>query len=580
MTPKTNPPAGKRLLSRRGAILVVVMIVVVFLSLAAYQYTDMMTAEYKATDNAVRYNQVRMLCESGINYTCALLADPNNLNNLLGGNPYYNPQYFKDIVVMEGSHPRDNGKFSIFAPTTMPNDPDGANGPAFGVFDEGGKININAVMRLDPSGNVLYAMLMQLPNMTDDIANAIVDWLDPDDNPRVSQMGGQGGAESSYYLSLSPPYMPKNGPIDSLEELLLVRGVTPDLLYGNDINRTGIQSQGSSSDGTFFPGWAFYLTVYSREQNIGSNGATRVYLNDQNMQNLASNLTTAGLNPDVATFIILYRVYGAANTGTTTTTTVTGNGNNTTVTTTTTGGNNGGNNNNNGGNNSNVIMAPSVSGFDVGSLNLANQAGKTQIKSVFDLINAYVDVPDTNNANNGKPTRYPSPLMNAASSGSTDLDALLSLTTIYQYTEIPGRINVNTAPPAVIQALAGVAPTLTTQDITNIIQNQPQYYNAGGADPSYSSSAWLMSKAGLTPDKMKALEKYITTSTQVYSFQVIGYFEEGGPVVRFEAVIDLNWSYNQQTNTLLGQPRILHQRDITELGKGWDPHGPGWGGGQ
>jgi type II secretory pathway component PulK len=572
MTPKTIPTTGKRLLSRRGAILVVVMIVVVFLSLAAYQYTDMMTAEYKATDNAIRYNQARMLCESGINYTCALLSDPANLNNLLGGNPYYNPQYFKDIVVKEGSHPRDTGKFSIFAPATMPNDPDGANGPAFGVLDEGGKININAVMRLDPSGNTLYALLMQLPNMTDDIANAIVDWLDPDDTPRQSQMGGQGGAESSYYLSLSPPYMPKNGPIDSLEELLLVRGVTPDLLYGNDVNRTGIQSQGSSSNGSFFPGWAAYLTVYSREQNIGTNGATRVYLNDQNMQNLSANLTTAGLNPDVATFIILYRIYGAANTGTTTLATVTtANGQTATIVSNTGG--------NTGGNNSNVIMAQSVSGFDVGSLNLANQAGKSQIKSAYDLINAYVDVPDTNNANGGKPTRYPSPLMSAAQSGSPDLDALLNLTTIYQYPEIPGRINVNTASPDVINALTGVAPTLTYQDIQNIIMNQPQYYNAGGADATYSSPAWLMSKAGLTPDKMKALEKYVTTTSQVYSFQVIGYFEEGGPVVRFEAVVDLNWSYNQQTNTLIGQPRILHQRDISELGTGWDPHGNNWGGG-
>ena len=47
-------------------------------------------------------------------------------------------------------------------------------------------------------------------------------------------------------------------------------------------------------------------------------------------------------------------------------------------------------------------------------------------------------------------------------------------------------------------------------------------------------------------------------------------------MVRFEAVVDMNYIYSN--NTVMGQPRILHQRDISELGMGWDPHGNSFGG--
>ena len=38
----------------------------------------------------------------------------------------------------------------------------------------------------------------------------------------------------------NPPYAPRNGPLGSIEELLLVRGVTPALLFGADLNRNGV----------------------------------------------------------------------------------------------------------------------------------------------------------------------------------------------------------------------------------------------------------------------------------------------------------------------------------------------------
>ncbi len=58
------------------------------------------------------------------------------------------------------------------------------------------------------------------------IVNSILDWIDPDDNTRLQ------GAERDFYQGLTPPYFAKNGPIDDLSELLLIKGITPELYYG------------------------------------------------------------------------------------------------------------------------------------------------------------------------------------------------------------------------------------------------------------------------------------------------------------------------------------------------------------
>lgn len=60
------------------------------------------------------------------------------------------------------------------------------------------------------------------------IIDSILDWRDPDNDPMIN------GAESDdFYLRQSPPYFAKNGPIDDLSELLLVKGMTPELFWGS-----------------------------------------------------------------------------------------------------------------------------------------------------------------------------------------------------------------------------------------------------------------------------------------------------------------------------------------------------------
>jgi len=95
------------------------------------------------------------------------------------------------------------------------------------VEDEERKINLNRLVL--PNGNApderrlaVFRKLLTILDIDPSLADAVVDWLDNDDTPRA------GGAESSYYLSLPYPYRAKNDLFDTLDELRLVRGVTPD----------------------------------------------------------------------------------------------------------------------------------------------------------------------------------------------------------------------------------------------------------------------------------------------------------------------------------------------------------------
>ena len=96
------------------------------------------------------------------------------------------------------------------------------------ITDESGKINLNTLN--DTSVIILKNLLINMGvegTQADTIADSVLDWKDPDDLVRLN------GAESDYYMSLTNPYKAKNANFDTLEELLLVKGMTPEILYGD-----------------------------------------------------------------------------------------------------------------------------------------------------------------------------------------------------------------------------------------------------------------------------------------------------------------------------------------------------------
>ena len=153
------------------------------------------------------------------------------------------------------------------------------------VIDEAGKLNVNVVTR---------EQLMALPYMEEHIADAILDWRDRDDTPRDE------GAEAGYYENVAIPYTIRNGPFRTIRELLRVKGVTEDLLYGEDTNLNGVLDS-NERDGDLSPpadngdeyldeGWIAYLTCYSYERNVDADGNRRVNINDADEGQLANQL--------------------------------------------------------------------------------------------------------------------------------------------------------------------------------------------------------------------------------------------------------------------------------------------------
>ena len=120
------------------------------------------------------------------------------------------------------------------------------------ISDNNGKFQINSMVHSknqQPEGkspeqviaqekdarNILWRLLRQEPfNLEDGAARTIidtlVDWMDSDDGDGEEEYG----AESSYYLALDTPYACKNGLVEFVEELLLVKGFTPELLFGTE----------------------------------------------------------------------------------------------------------------------------------------------------------------------------------------------------------------------------------------------------------------------------------------------------------------------------------------------------------
>lgn len=115
------------------------------------------------------------------------------------------------------------------------------------IIDQSGLLPLNNLLPAQGSetgeqtadnSEALQSLLMQLlasgrfaiedETAAKTVVDSLLDWLDSDEDE------SEFGAEESYYRSLDPPYGCRNGSILNVEELLLVRGITPELLYGTD----------------------------------------------------------------------------------------------------------------------------------------------------------------------------------------------------------------------------------------------------------------------------------------------------------------------------------------------------------
>ena len=99
---------------------------------------------------------------------------------------------------------------------------------SWSVSDEDGLVNINRAQR-PLLENLLRQCGLERGAARDTVIDSVLDWRDANREHRLN------GAEEDYYRGLDPPYSCKDGPFDVVEELLLVRGVTPRLFAGGEV---------------------------------------------------------------------------------------------------------------------------------------------------------------------------------------------------------------------------------------------------------------------------------------------------------------------------------------------------------
>ncbi|MBI3769319.1 MAG: general secretion pathway protein GspK [Deltaproteobacteria bacterium] len=196
--------------SERGVALMMVLWIFMVLTVLVAEFSRGMRDEAIATQNMAEEVQARGVAFAAIGQGIyrTLRAREDNTDDEADVDP---DQWPPDGTWHEGKY--GGGTYSVR------------------LIDEGGKVSLK---RADEA--LLRRVLTNVGVTGDEqeeITDAILDWRDPDSLKRLH------GAEAEYYLSLPEPYAPKNGPFDSVDELLLVRGITRDLFFGTGARAAG-----------------------------------------------------------------------------------------------------------------------------------------------------------------------------------------------------------------------------------------------------------------------------------------------------------------------------------------------------
>jgi len=390
---------------------------------------------------------------------------------------YDNPSLFRAVPLATDGAAGSDVRFSIVSARLGE---EGVVGVRFGLVDESSRLNMLALVewdRLQPGTG--REALMKLPNMTESLADALLDWVDPDSTRRPF------GAESDYYQSLAPPYGARNGRPESMEELLLVRDVTRSLLFGADVNRNyrveaneqQMASVELETGGSGSLPWAELLTFYSAERNVSPDGYRRVNVNDDNLRELYDRLAQV-LTEEQARFLIAYRQYGPYE------------GN-----------------------------QPASEEANV-RLDFREPA-RYRLTSLLDVVDVKVRVPQGRRS-----VVLASPFTSDPGQLAEYLPRMLDYLSLTDAEVLVGRINVNLAPYPVLLAIPGM-----TADVAEKIL-------ASRGSAAAGNVAWLLTDNVVDLETMKRNLPYITARGDVYRAQIVAFAEPKGPVRRAEVVVD------------------------------------------
>lgn len=217
-----------RLKNNSAIILLSVLWTMVILTILAISLGRKSSIEVALAKHAMGSFRAKYLAWAGLVYTVNLIrmdSEDNKSNQS-------DTQYQCGVPFNIGRTPQElfqkmpleSGYFSV--EYSFIDNKDSTAQTIFGPQAEEGRINLNG---LNPQSYAILKSLITLLGYdletAEMIAASAIDWQDEDSNASFEEAG----AEDKYYMGLQKPYHCKNAFFDSLEELLLVRGMTPEI---------------------------------------------------------------------------------------------------------------------------------------------------------------------------------------------------------------------------------------------------------------------------------------------------------------------------------------------------------------
>lgn len=196
----------KRVKKESGIALILVLWTIVMLGAIVGEFAYSMRTELNITRNFKEEEEAYQLALAGIEHA--------KLEILSTEEPQY-PYINKDGILIFKKGDENPERKGSFKNSTF----------SYLIINEDGKLNINTAL-LEQMRYLIENSELELETKeVDTIVDSIIDWRDTDNLHMLN------GAEEDYYQSLPRPYSSKDGQFDIIEELLLVKGVTPEIFH-------------------------------------------------------------------------------------------------------------------------------------------------------------------------------------------------------------------------------------------------------------------------------------------------------------------------------------------------------------
>jgi len=461
-----------------------VLISAVLAAMVAASLLFRMQAETTAAGGAGDAAQAHAAAISGLRKALMILADTPHDAVLW----YDNEDLFRSQFVCDDG--TNEWYFTIFAANEF-DDED----VRYGLTDLGGRINLNFADE---------ETLLRLPNMTRELAHCLIDYRDAD-----AEAMDEGLEEQQIDEAAGRTWVVKNGPLATLEELLLVKGFDGTIVYGEDANFNGMLDPNEDDEDEVFPpddgngelnrGLRGCAVAVSYGPDVSKNGRGRYNLNLD-----SSAAARAGLGSKTQEFIRLYR------------------------------------------DEQNVFVHPSQllemryrlksTVYEESSSRSSRRRRGSSRRRVKYAAGTVID----SGVDRGNLAKVMDKLTTATSGGRGVL---------------PGRVNVNTAPADALMAIPGIDVGLAEAIVSDRQELTGEFLDEERTD-ARATTAWLYTEGLVDAETFRAIAPKLCARGYQYHVQCVGFGWPSGRFCVIEAVVDIAG----------GKPRVTYIRDVTRLG--------------